>query len=95
MKENSSVDEAKFDSGKGLWTVTLDNSDVTYQGRVLVCADGATSRLAGKLGLVTQAPQGSCSRCYIEGGSHKFKADGVIFYHRGFLPGVSTMHRKQ
>ena len=40
-----------------------------------------------KLGLVTQPPNGSCSRAYVEGGTHKFTADGVIFYHKGMLPG--------
>ena len=88
LRENSSVNNAKFDSSKGLWTVSLVNSDTTYQGRVLVCADGATSQLAWKLGLVIQAPQGSCSRSYVEGGTHKFKADGVVVYHKGFLPGM-------
>ena len=59
------------------------------QGRVLVCADGATSKLATQLGLVKQPPQGSCSRAYVEGGTHNFKADGVVFYHKQLLPGRS------
>lgn len=59
------------------------------QGRVLVCADGATSKLATQLGIVKQPPQGSCSRAYVEGGTHNFKADGVIFYPRDLLPGMS------
>jgi len=53
-----------------------------------VCADGATSQLAMKLGLVKQSPQTSCSRAYIEGGTHRFKADGVMFYPRELLPGM-------
>ena len=52
-----------------------------------MCADGAPSKLAIQLGLVKQPPQTSCSRCYIEGGTHKFKADGVLFYNRELLPG--------
>ena len=54
---------------------------------MLVCADGAPSRLAMKLGLVSQPPNGSCSTAYVEGGTHKFTADGVIFYHKDMLPG--------
>ncbi len=58
------------------------------QCRVLVCSDGAPSKLAQQLGLVKQPPQTSCSRCYIEGGTHKFKADGVLFYNKELLPGT-------
>lgn len=75
---------------------TLNRTQIVYaahlfslflQGRVLVCADGATSKLATQLGLVKQSPQGSCSRAYVEGGTHNFKADGVVFYHQQLLPG--------
>ena len=52
-----------------------------------MCADGAPSRLANKLGIVKTAPDSNCSRSYVEGGTHKFKADGVIFYNAGLLPG--------
>jgi hypothetical protein len=55
--------------------------------QVLVCADGAPSRLATKLGIVTQPPASTCSRSYVEGGTHKFKADGVVFYNKDLLPG--------
>lgn len=58
------------------------------QGRVLVCADGAPSRMARQLGLVHGPAQTSCSRAYIEGGSHRFKADGVLFYNKSLLPGT-------
>ena len=57
------------------------------QGRVLVCADGSTSKLATQLGLVTGPPQATCSRSYVGAGTHSFKADGVMFYPRGILPG--------
>ena len=56
-----------------------------------MCADGATSKLAIQLGLVKQPPQGSCSRSYVDGGTHKFNADGVIFYHTPLLPGRGAM----
>ena len=54
---------------------------------MLVCADGAPSRVATQLGLVKDPPTGSCSRSYIEGGTHNFKADGVLFYNKKVLPG--------
>ena len=54
---------------------------------MLVLADGAPSRLATKLGMITRPPDGTCSRAYIPKDSHKFDADGVIFYNKGLLPG--------
>ena len=46
------------------------------QGRVLLCADGATSRLATHLGYCTEAPRGVCSRAFVEGGTHNTDFDG-------------------
>ena len=104
--ENCPVKDAHFEKATGLWTVTIEDSDVTYQvhhtlpppqphpphtmlqGRVLVCADGSTSKLATQLGLVTGPPQATCSRSYVGAGTHSFKADGVMFYPRGILPGI-------
>jgi len=54
---------------------------------VLICADGATSKLATQLGIVTTPPSSQCSRAYVEGGTHKFKADGVVFWNSELLPG--------
>jgi hypothetical protein len=48
------VTGATFDKEAGLWTVT-SASGATVRGRVLVCADGATSQLATKLGYCTGA----------------------------------------
>lgn len=46
------------------------------KGRLLVVADGATSRLATKLGYCTEAPKGVCSRAFVEGGTHNTNFDG-------------------
>jgi geranylgeranyl reductase family protein len=92
LKENWEVDDAKFDKEKGLWTVTsVDGKQVT--ARLLVCADGATSPLATKLGYCTEAPRGICSRAFVEGGSHNCNYDGVCFYQRESLPGYSAIFR--
>ena len=58
-----------------------------YVLKVLVCADGATSKLATKLGIITTPPSSQCSRAYVEGGTHKLKADGVVFWNSEVLPG--------
>lgn len=47
------------------------------QGRCLVNADGATSRLATELGYCTEAPKGICSRAFVEGGTHNTTFDGA------------------
>jgi len=57
--------------------------------KVLICADGATSKLATQLGIVTAPPSSQCSRAYVDGGTHKFKADGVVFWNPDVLPGKS------
>ena len=81
------MQSVSFDKECGLWKVVIQDSSIEYKGRVLVCADGAPSRMAIQLGLVSQPPQGSCSRSYIDSGTHNFMADGVVFYNTGLLPG--------
>jgi geranylgeranyl reductase family protein len=92
LKENCSVKDAKFDEKTGLWTVEIEDG-TTYQARVLVCADGAPSKLATQLGYIKGPPTGTCSRAFVEGGTHKFKADGVVFYNPGLLPGYAALFR--
>ena len=60
------------------------------KARLLVIADGATSRLATKLGYCTEAPRGVCSRAFVKGGTHNTDFDGMVFnpyYLTGFAPG--------
>jgi len=51
------------------------------------------SKLATELGLVTEPPKGVCSRAFVEGDSHNFDADGVVFYNKGLLPGYAALFR--
>lgn len=46
------------------------------QSRVLIIADGATSKLATHMGYCTEPPKGVCSRAYVEGGTHNTEFDG-------------------
>ena len=46
------------------------------RGRILLCADGATSRLASHMGYCTEPPRGVCSRAFVEGGTHNTDFDG-------------------
>lgn len=92
LKEGFEVVDAVFDKSAGLWIVTSAKGD-KVKARVLVCADGATSRLATKLGYCTEAPRGVCSRAFVEGGTHNTKFDGVCFYQRESLPGYSAIFK--
>uniref|UniRef100_A0A7S0RJM7 FAD-binding domain-containing protein n=1 Tax=Chlamydomonas leiostraca TaxID=1034604 RepID=A0A7S0RJM7_9CHLO len=92
LKEGFEVTEAKFDKASGLWTVT-SASGAVVKGRVLVIADGATSKLAMKMGYCTEPPKGVCSRAFVEGGSHNTNFDGVCFYPRWSLPGYAAIFR--
>jgi geranylgeranyl reductase family protein len=92
LKEGFEVAGATFDADAKLWTVK-SASGATVKGRVLVCADGATSGLATKLGYCTEPPRGVCSRAFVEGGTHNTNFDGVCFYPKWSLPGYAAIFR--
>lgn len=60
---------------------------------MLVCADGANSKLTTKLGYCTEAPRAVCSRAFVPGGKHNAKFDGVCFYPKRSLPGYAALFR--
>ena len=82
--------DVTFDEEKGLWTVKSVNGDVV-KGRMLVCADGATSRLATRLGLCKAPALGVSSRAYIS--NHNTEFDGACFYPRWSLPGYAAIFK--
>jgi menaquinone-9 beta-reductase len=84
--------DVTFDKATGLWTVKSTDGK-TVKGRMLVCADGSTSRLATQLGYCTAPPQGVSSRAYIEGGTHNTDFDGVCFYPKWSLPGYAAIFK--
>jgi flavin-dependent dehydrogenase len=91
--ERFDVAGATLDRTAGAWTVGSSNGQ-TVQARALVAADGATSRLARRLGVVTNAPEAICSRAYIEADTSDFAFDGVAFYRRDLLPGYCAVFRE-
>jgi geranylgeranyl reductase family protein len=99
LLEEVSVESARFDTGKALWSISGERTgsapeEASYQARVLVCADGAPSRLAMQLGIVKEAPQGTCSRAYVKAGSHNYAADGTVIYNLNLLPGYMAIFRE-
>ncbi|DBB08196.1 hypothetical protein WJX82_008398 [Trebouxia sp. C0006] len=92
LREEFEVTAADFDQQQGLWTVSSGDG-VKVKARLLVIADGATSRLATKLGYCTEPPRGVCSRAFVEGGTHNTDFDGVCFYQKESLPGYSAIFK--
>ncbi|KAK9828932.1 hypothetical protein WJX72_002885 [[Myrmecia] bisecta] len=80
-----------FDKATGLWTVVSSKGD-RVAGRVLVLADGATSKLAIAMGHCLEPPKGVSSRAFITG-EHNTDFDGVCFYPRESLPGYNAIFR--
>ena len=62
------------------------------KGRILIIADGATSKLATAMGYCTEAPKGVCSRAYVEGGTHNTKFDGAACLTTEQLNGEAGPH---
>ncbi len=91
LHEAASVAEAVL-GGDGSWTVRCRDGRV-FRGSVLVAADGATSRLAARLGVVSGPAAGVAGRRYVAAGSHNFRADGVLFYPSYMLPGYVALFR--
>lgn len=100
LKENTNVEDAKWDPVTGYWTVECTRKEseegegekVTFKARVVIAADGAPSKFARQKGIVDSEPQSVCSRAYITG-EHKFGCDGVVFYPRELLPGYCALFR--
>jgi len=101
LTENTSVESATFNRETGIWTIEAkhtpegseESTPITYHARVLVCADGAASGLATKLGYVSGPPQGICSRAYVKDNTN-FKVDGCVFYPPQLLPGYCAIFRE-
>jgi len=89
--EGAAVEAAELASD-GLWTLRCGDGR-QFRSKLLVAADGATSKLARRLGVVTEPPTGFAGRQYVKGGTHNFRADGVLFYPSYILPGYVALFR--
>jgi geranylgeranyl reductase family protein len=89
--EDANVARATL-GGDGWWVVRCHDGR-EFRAKMLVAADGANSRLARALGVVTTPPQAVASRQYIRGGTHNFKSGGVLFYPKYILPGYVALFR--
>ncbi len=89
--EGAAVTGAQLEDD-GLWAVRCGDGR-TFRGRVLVAADGAPRGLARRLGVLDEGPSGFASRQYVKGGTHNFRADGVLLYPSYVLPGYVALFR--
>jgi menaquinone-9 beta-reductase len=95
LVEQSPVASAEFSASERAWTISVrDRPPRQYRARVLIAADGALSRLARSLGLVTTPPEAVCSRAYARAGTDRCVADGLVFYPRSLLPGYCGVVRE-
>jgi len=95
LMEGAPVSGAEFSHETRTWTVHCRTTPATsYRARVLVAADGALSRLARSLGLVTTPPDAICSRAYVAPGTHRVESDGVAYYSQTLLPGYFALLRE-
>jgi len=95
LVEEAPVVGATLARADGVWTVRCATDPATeHRARVLVAADGALSRLARQLGVVTAPPDSVCSRAYVEAATTDFTADGVMFYPPALLPGYCVLLRE-
>ncbi|MBK7973670.1 MAG: NAD(P)/FAD-dependent oxidoreductase [Deltaproteobacteria bacterium] len=91
LHEGASVAATEL-AGDGTWTVHCHDGRA-FRGALLVAADGATSRIARKLGVVAGGPEATASRRYVAAGTHAFRADGVLLYPTYVLPGYVALFR--
>jgi len=95
LAEASPLSSAQFSAPERAWTISCGGRPPReYRARVLVAADGALSRLARSLGLVTTPPDAVCSRAYVKAGTDRCTADGLVFYPRFLLPGYCGVVRE-
>jgi geranylgeranyl reductase family protein len=93
--ENYSVKKVIFDENKGYWTVyQKGGTNQTYYAKLLILADGASSRIAQRLGILKTPPQAVCSRAYVKAGTYKFNQDGIVVITKDLVPGYCALMRE-
>jgi len=88
--EGAAVSDAKLDDE--CWEIRCKDGR-RFSGRCLIAADGAKSKIARALGVVTTGTNSVASRQYIRGGTHNFVSDGVLLYPPYALPGYVALFR--
>jgi geranylgeranyl reductase family protein len=95
LAENYAVREVFFDENKGYWTIyQKERANQTYRAKLLILADGASSRIAQSLGIIKDPPQTVCSRAYVKAGTYDFDQDGVVVITKDLVPGYCALMKE-
>ena len=88
--ERAAVSDVSLEGDR--WTVRCKDRR-RFHAKCLIAADGAKSKIARALGVVTTGANSVASRQYIKGGTHNFTSDGVLLYPPYVLPGYVAFFR--
>jgi geranylgeranyl reductase family protein len=89
LVEGASVSDVSLGDA---WTIQCKDGR-SFSAKCLIAADGAKSKIARRLGLVTTGATSAASRQYIRGGTHNFTSDGVLLYPPYAIPGYVAFFR--
>ena len=93
--ENYSVKEVIFNNNEGHWAIKSNQTKLKeYHAKILVVADGSSSRIAHSLGFIEQPPQAICSRAYIKAGTYNFEYDGLTIFPPKLVPGYCAFMKE-
>ncbi len=93
--EEYNVKEVKFLKNKKFWEVKSFNKEQgIIKAKVLIAADGATSKISRSLGILDSPPEAVCSSVYIQAGTHQYKDDGVCLYTQDIVPGYLALFKE-
>lgn len=91
LREGVEITGAEYSAAARSWS--LHTGADTHAARMLVLADGAHSRLARRLGIVSGRPRAICSSAAVEAGSHRFEWDEAFYLDPELLPGYAALFR--
>jgi geranylgeranyl reductase family protein len=95
LVENYAVKEIVFDENERYWAIhQKEGANQTYHAKILILADGASSRVAQSLGIVKDPPQAVCSRAYVKAGTYNFDHDGVCVITKDLVPGYCALMKE-
>ncbi len=95
LVENYSVKEVAFDENEDFWNIhQKGGANQTYYAKILILADGASSRIAQSLGIIKDPPQAVCSRAYVKAGTYKFDQDGICVITKDLVPGYCALMKE-
>ncbi|UCC20174.1 MAG: NAD(P)/FAD-dependent oxidoreductase [Promethearchaeota archaeon] len=95
LMENYSVKEVTFNKNSGYWTIhPKEGENQPNHAKILIIADGASSRIAQSLGIIKGPPQAVCSRSYVKAGTYEFNQEGIVVMSMKLVPGYCALMKE-